>query len=165
MDTNKLFKAIQIIVQEEVKKEISSIKEEIRKEVLAEVKKTQPVKQQSSLKSLVEESADPFDLANKILSRDRESQPEQKTYTKNSMLNQVLNETAMAGIRPNYSMDDGGWGTLTPEMVGYGDPQMGYQPTNQYAAPSAPISTGNDILDKAIARSAKVLAASKDKNR
>jgi hypothetical protein len=165
MDTNKLFKAIQIIVQEEVKKEISLIKEEIRKEVLAEVKKTQPVKQQSSLKSLVEESADPFDLANKILSRDRESQPEQKTYTKNSMLNQVLNETAMAGIRPNYSMDDGGWGTLTPEMVGYGDPQMGYQPTNQYAAPSAPISTGNDILDKAIARSAKVLAASKDKNR
>jgi hypothetical protein len=165
MDTNKLFKAIQIIVQEEVKKEISLIKEEIRKEVLAEVKRTQPVKQQSSLKSLVEESADPFDLANKILSRDRESQPEQKTYTKNSMLNQVLNETAMAGIRPNYSMDDGGWGTLTPEMVGYGDPQMGYQPTNQYAAPSAPISTGNDILDKAIARSAKVLAASKDKNR
>ena len=165
MDTNKLFKAIQIIVQEEVKKEISLIKEEIRKEVLAEVKKTQPAKQQSSLKSLVEESADPFDLANKILSRDRESQPEQKTYTKNSMLNQVLNETAMAGIRPNYSMDDGGWGTLTPEMVGYGDPQMGYQPTNQYAAPSAPISTGNDILDKAIARSAKVLAASKDKNR
>jgi hypothetical protein len=165
MDTNKLFKAIQIIVQEEVKKEISLIKEEIRKEVLAEVKRTQPVKQQSSLKSLVEESADPFDLANKILSKDRESQPEQKTYTKNSMLNQVLNETAMAGIRPNYSMDDGGWGTLTPEMIGYGDPQMGYQPTNQYAAPSAPISTGNDILDKAIARSAKVLAASKDKNR
>ena len=33
MDTNKLFKAIQIIVQEEVKKEISLIKEEIRKEV------------------------------------------------------------------------------------------------------------------------------------
>jgi hypothetical protein len=165
MDTNKLFKAIQIIVQEEVKKEISLIKEEIRKEVLAEVKRTQPVKQQSSLKSLVEESADPFDLANKILSKDRESQPEQKTYTKNSMLNQVLNETAMAGIRPNYSMDDGGWGTLTPEMIGYGDPQMGYQPNNQYAAPSAPISTGNDILDKAIARSAKVLAASKDKNR
>jgi hypothetical protein len=165
MDTNKLFKAIQIIVQEEVKKEISLIKEEIRKEVLAEVKKSQPVKQQSSLKSLVEESADPFDLANKILSRDRESQPEQKTYVKNPMLNQVLNETAMAGIRPNYSMDDGGWGTLTPEMVGYGDPQMGYQPTNQYASPSVPMSTGNDILDKAIARSAKVLAASKDKNR
>ena len=52
---------------------------------------------------------------------------------------------------------------MTPDMIGYGNPQMGMQP--QYANPSAPISTGNDILDKAIARSAKVLAASKDKNR
>jgi hypothetical protein len=162
MDTNKLFKAIQIIVQEEVKKEISLIKEEIRKEVLAEVKKSQPIKQQSSLKSLVEESADPFDLANKILSRDRESQPEQRTYTKNSMLNQVLNETAMTGVRPNFSQDNGEWGTITPEMIGYGNPQMGFLP--QYDSSPA-ISTGNDILDKAIARSAKVLAASKDKNR
>jgi hypothetical protein len=156
MDTNKLFKAIQIIVQEEVKKEISLIKEEIRKEVLAEVKQSQPVKQQSSLKSLVEESADPFDLANKILNRDRED----KQYSSNPLLNQVLNETA---VRPNFSRTDGEYGTITPEMIGYGNPQMGMQP--QYANPSAPISTGNDILDKAIARSAKVLAASKDKNR
>jgi len=156
MDTNKLFKAIQIIVQEEVKKEISLIKEEIRKEVLSEVKQSQPVKQQSSLKSLVEESADPFDLANKILNRDRED----KQYSSNPLLNQVLNETA---IRPNFSRTDGEYGTITPEMIGYGNPQMGIQP--QYANPSAPISTGNDILDKAIARSAKVLAASKDKNR
>jgi hypothetical protein len=156
MDTNKLFKAIQIIVQEEVKKEISLIKEEIRKEVLSEVKQSQPVKQQSSLKSLVEESADPFDLANKILSRDRED----KQYSSNPLLNQVLNETS---IRPNFSRTDGEYGTMTPDMIGYGNPQMGMQP--QYANPSAPISTGNDILDKAIARSAKVLAASKDKNR
>lgn len=159
MDTNKLFKAIQIIVQEEIKKEISLIKEEIRKEVLAEVKKSQPAKpQQSSLKSLVEESTDPFDLANKILSRDRE----EKQYTKNPMLNQVLNETAMAGVRPNFSQDNGDWGTITPDMIGYGNPQMGFQPQFDN---SPAISTGNDILDKAIARSAKVLAASKDKNR
>jgi hypothetical protein len=143
MDTNKLFKAIQIIVQEEVKKEISLIKEEIRKEVLAEVKRIQPVKQQSSLKSLVEESADPFDLANKILSRDRED----KQYSS----------------KPNFSRTDGEYGTITPDMIGYGNPQIGMQ--QQYVNTSAPISTGNDILDKAIARSAKVLAASKDKNR
>ena len=156
MDTNKLFNAIQIIVQEEVKKEISLIKEQIRKEVLAEVKQSQPVKQQSSLKSLVEESADPFDLANKILSRDRED----KQYSSNPLLNQVLNETM---VRPNFSRTDGEYGTITPDLIGYGNPQMGMQ--TQYANPSAPISTGNDILDKAIARSAKVLAASKDKNR
>lgn len=159
MDTNKLFKAIQIIVQEEVKKQVLTIKEEVRKEVLAEIKKNQPTKpQQTSLKSLVEESADPFDLANKILSRDRE----EKQYTKNPMLNQVLNETAMSGVRPNFSQDNGEWGTLTPEMIGYSNPQMGFQPQFDN---SPAISTGNDILDKAIARSAKVLAASKDKNR
>jgi hypothetical protein len=158
MDTNKLFKAIQIIVQEEVKKEISLIKEEIRKEVLAEVKKQQPTLKSSTptLKNLVEESADPFDLANKILSRDRED----KQYSSNPLLNQVLNETS---IRPNFSRTDGEYGTITPEMIGYGNPQMGMQA--QYSMQSAPISTGNDILDKAIARSAKVLAASKDKNR
>ena len=158
MDTNKLFKAIQIIVQEEVKKEISLIKEEIRKEVLAEVKKSQPALKSttSSLKNLVEESTDPFDLADKILNRDRE----EKTLSRNPLLNQVLNETM---VRPNFSRTDGDYGTLTPEMIGYGNPQMGMQP--QYSNPSAPISTGNDILDKAIARSAKVLAASKDKNR
>jgi hypothetical protein len=158
MDTNKLFKAIQIIVQEEVKKEISLIKEEIRKEVLAEVKKSQPSTKttNSSLMNLVEESADPFDLADKILNRDRE----EKTLSRNPLLNQVLNETM---VRPNFSRTDGDYGTMTPEMIGYGNPQMGMQ--SQYANPSAPISTGNDILDKAIARSAKVLAASKDKNR
>jgi len=158
MDTNKLFKAIQIIVQEEVKKEISLIKEEIRKEVLVEVKKSQPSLKSttSSLKNLVEESTDPFDLAEKILNRDRE----EKTLSKNPLLNQVLNETM---VRPNFSRTDGDYGTITPEMIGYGNPQMGIQ--TQYANPSAPISTGNDILDKAIARSAKVLAASKDKNR
>jgi len=157
MDTNKLFKAIQIIVQEEVKKEISLIKEEIRKEVLAEVKKSQSTKpHQSSLKSLVEESTDPFDLADKLLNRDRE----EKTLSRNPLLNQVLNETM---VRPNFSRTDGEYGTMTPEMIGYGNPQMGMQ--QQYSNPSAPISTGNDILDKAIARSAKVLAASKDKNR
>ena len=108
MDTNKLFKAIQIIVQEEVKKEISLIKEEIRKEVLAEVKKSQPSLKSttSSLKNLVEESADPFDLADKILNRDRE----EKTLSRNPLLNQVLNETM---VRPNFSRTDGEYGTLT----------------------------------------------------
>jgi hypothetical protein len=158
MDTNKLFKAIQIIVQEEVKKEISLIKEEVRKEVLAEVKKSQPAVKSTtpSLKNLVEESTDPFDLADKILNRDRE----EKTLSRNPLLNQVLNETM---VRPNFSRTDGDYGTITPEMIGYGNPQIGMQ--TQYSTPSAPISTGNDILDKAIARSAKVLAASKDKNR
>jgi hypothetical protein len=158
MDTEKLFKAIQIVVKEEVKKQLSTIKEEVRKELLSEIKGNITTKQKSSTKSLkdiVEESSDPFELANKILANDR---VEQKQYSKNPMINNILNETA---IRPNFSRTDGEYGTITPEMVGYGNPKTGFQSPSTKELPS----TGNDLIDAAIARSAKVLAASKNKQR
>jgi len=149
MDTNKLFKAIQIVVKEEVKKQTSIIKEEVRKEILAELKKS------NVQKPIIEKKVDnPFDRALSMLEEDREV--EQKQYSKNPTLNQILNETA---VRPNFSRTDGEWGTISPEMIGYGDMGMGGQTSK-----SMPV-TGNDLIDKAIARSAKVLAASKDKNR
>lgn len=150
MDTNKLFKAIQLVVKEEVKKQTAEIKEQVRKEILAEIKK-------ANIKpTVVEKKIDnPFDRALAMLEEDR--QVEERQYTKNPTLNQILNETA---VRPNFSRTDGEWGSITPDMIGYGDARMGFQ--NQ----STPMpSTGNDLIDKAIARSAKVLAASKDKNR
>jgi len=146
MDTDKLFKAIQIVVKEEVKKQLSTIKEQIRKEVLAEIKASKPQKS-TSLKNVIDESADPFELANKILSADRE----QKQYSKNPLLNEVLNDTA---VRPNFSRDDGSWGTITPDMIGYGKAGIS-------SAASTIESTGNDILDKAMAKSAAVLKASR----
>lgn len=151
MDTNKLFKAIQIIVKEEVKKETALIKEQVRKEILAEIRKT-PIQ-----KPLTEKKQDPFERALSMLDDDRHEE-EGRVYTKNPMLNQILNETS---IRPNFSRTDGEYGTITPEMIGYGNAQMGYQGGFEESVPS----TGNDILDKAIARSAAVLKASKDKNR
>ncbi len=151
MDTNKLFKAIQIVVKEEVKKQTSIIKEEVRKEILAELKKS------NVQKPIIEKKIDnPFDKALAMLEEDREV--EQKQYSKNPTLNQILNETA---VRPNFSRTDGEWGTISPEMIGYGDLGMGAQPSRTQSMPV----TGNDLIDKAIARSAKVLAASKDKNR
>lgn len=148
MDTEKLFKAIQIVVKEEVKAQISSIKEEIRKQVLAEVKTalTKTSQKSTNLKSVVNESEDAFELANRILSTNRK---EPKQYSKNPLLNTILNETT---VRPNFSKDDGSWGTITatPDMLGI----TGKQET---------IETGNDILDKAIARSAAVLRASREK--
>jgi len=151
MNTDKLFKAIQIVVKEEVKKQIIIIKEEVRKEILAELKKSN-VKQPISEKKV----DNPFDRALALLEEDREV--EQKKYSRNPILNKILNETA---IRPNFSRTDGEYGTITPEMIGYGDPKLGFKnQTNQ----SMPV-TGNDILDKAIARSAAVLKASKNKNR
>jgi hypothetical protein len=149
MDTEKLFKAIQIVVKEEVKKQLSLIKEEIRKEIISEIKKTTPKK---SLKSMVSGDEDAFQLAERILAQDRDG----KQYSKNPMINQLLNETA---IRPGFSRTDGDWGTITPEMVGYGDVRAGYQSQTAQSLPS----TGNDLIDKAIARSAAVLKASKEK--
>jgi hypothetical protein len=149
MDTNKLFKAIQIIVKEEVKKETAAIKEQVRKEILAEMKKTTP-----QPKQMVQKTQDPFERALSML--DEERHTEEKVYTQNPVLNQILNETS---IRANFSRTDGEWGTITPDMIGYGNPQMGMQ------SPMDSVSTGNELIDKAIARSAKVLAASKDKNR
>lgn len=151
MDTNKLFKAIQIVVKEEVKKQTSLIKEQVRKEILAELKK-------SNAKPTISERKieNPFDKALAVLEEDREI--EQKQYSRNPALNQILNETA---IRPNFSRTDGEWGTLSPEMIGYGEMGMSSQPNRGQSMPV----TGNDLIDKAIARSAKVLAASKDKNR
>jgi len=161
MNTEKLFKAIQIVVKEEVKKQLIAIKEEVRKEILSEIKTkstgahTVTRSQTKSLKDIVEESADPFELANKILANDR---GEKKQYSKNAMVNSILNETV---IRPNFSKTDGEYGTITPDMIGYANPQVGYQSTVSNELPS----TGNNLIDAAIARSAKVLAASKDKNR
>jgi hypothetical protein len=146
MDTDKLFKAIQIVVKEEVKKQLSTIKEQIRKEVLAEIKVSKPQKT-NSLANAVEKSVDAFDLANKILSADRE----QKQYSKNPMLNQILQETS---VRPSFSKDDGSWGTINASNM------MEY---NSISSSPNVESTGNDILDRAIAKSAAVLKASKEK--
>ena len=155
MDTEKLFKAIQIVVKEEVKKQLATITEDVKKEILKEIKQSSitnsKIKKTKSLKDVVGEASDPFELANKILSADRE----QTQFSKNPMINNILNETM---VRPNFSKTDGEYGTITPDMIGYGNPSKGYQ------QPSMP-TTGNDLIDSAIARSAKVLAASKDKRR
>lgn len=150
MDTNKLFKAIQIIVKEEVKTQTSLIKEEVRREILAELKKS---KVQTPI--IEKKVNNPFDNALAILEEDRKI--EEKQYSKNPTLNQILNETSM---RPNFSRTDGEWGTISPEMVGYGNMGM-----VQQTSPQSLPSTGNDLIDRAIARSAAVLKASKDKNR
>ena len=149
MDTEKLFKAIQIVVKEEVKRQVEGLKEQVRKEVLAEIRQTSPTTKTRSLKSVVSESSDPFKLAQQILSADRQKK-EERQFTKNPAINQILNETV---VKPNFSKDDGSWGTL-PTAVGLGNTPMG--------SASAP-KTGIDSIDKAIARSAAVLAASKAK--
>jgi hypothetical protein len=86
MDTNKLLKAIQILVEEEVKKQLPAIKASVRKEIMAEMKISKNVQKS------------PLSMAKAILEDDAtitESKPKvKKRYSSNPLLNDVLNETA-----------------------------------------------------------------------
>ena len=75
------------------------------------------------------DTQDPFSLKNVVLEEDRkESQSviEKQTYTKNPMLNQVLNETLQSGVKDSidktvtfgtHNVTFGGGGTLNVEKV------------------------------------------------
>ena len=82
MDTKKLIKAIQLIIKEEVKKEVAKREKVIRESILKEVKQSQP--------KVVEK--DPLDVDHIF-----ETKQDSKSFTKNSMLNDMLNETAQGG--------------------------------------------------------------------
>jgi len=82
MDTKKLIKAIQLIIKEEVKKEVAKKEKALRKSILKELKESQP--------QVVER--DPLDVEHIF-----EQKQEPKSFTKNSMLNDMLNETAQGG--------------------------------------------------------------------
>lgn len=82
MDTNKLVKAIQLIVKEEVKKEMAKREKVIRESIIKEMKQSQP--------KVVER--DPLDVDHIF-----ETKQNSKSFTKNDMLNDMLNETAQGG--------------------------------------------------------------------
>ena len=83
MDTKKLIKAIQLIIKEEVKKEVAKREKVIRESILKEMKQSQP--------KVVEK--DPLDVDHIF----ETSQQTKQSFTGNSMLNDMLNETAQGG--------------------------------------------------------------------
>lgn len=83
MDTKKLIKAIQLIIKEEVKKEVAKKEKALRKSILKELKESQP--------QVVER--DPLDVEHIFETKQQTKQ----TFTGNSMLNDMLNETAHGG--------------------------------------------------------------------
>ncbi len=150
MDTDKLLKAIQILIKEELKEQLPAlIKETVKaemKKMLAEGK--QPAKPKSNGLS----------MAKAILGDDETitKQPvKEGTYSKNPMINQILNETRQA------VSNDGGFRTMSfgqadmgsivgrtalAEKMGYGDLARGPQPTG------LGVQTGVAELDKAFNR-------------
>ena len=163
MNTDKLLKAIQILIKEELKQQLPAlIKEGVTREikrVLAEGNtKPQPKKESSGIS-----------MAKAILGEDNISQPKQKvenvSYTKNPVLNDILNETRMAAMNGgdsefrtmNFGQGDMGsilGRTALAEKMGYGDMVGGANvPTTTLSgAPINPNNEGVQTVAKAMNR-------------
>lgn len=152
MDTDKLLKAIQILVEAEVKKQLPKIIAELKngnekKAIVERVIQTRKTKQSPSMAKAI--------LGN---SHAKPKQSEVVQYTKNSMINDILNETrnstsyngapAETGFEEyptmRNSIPNPDANVLRSQMaakMGYGDMASGLG-----------VKTGNDALDKALNR-------------
>jgi len=154
MNTDKLLKAIQILIKEELKEQLPAL---IKETVKAEMKKliaegTQPAKPKSTglsmAKAMMEDETLVESIESKVVTN--------KQFSKNPMINQILNETAMAPVT-----GDGGFRTMNfgqgdmssivgrtaiAEKMGYGDLAKGPSPTG------LGVQTGVPELDKALNR-------------
>ena len=154
MDTDKLLKAIQILIKEELKEQLPAlIKETVRAEVkklIAETK--QPAKPKntglSMAKAMMEDELIEESISTKVVT--------QKQFSKNPIINQILNET-----RGGIPQGDGGFRTMNfgqgdmgsiagrtaiADKMGYGDLAKGPSPTG------LGVNTGVAELDKALNR-------------
>jgi hypothetical protein len=147
MNTDKLLKAIQILVQEEVKQQLPAL---IKEGVKAEMKKLM------AEGKVVKSKSEGLSMAKAILGDDEPKvETKKETYSKNPMINQILNETRAAvgndgGFR-TMSFGQGDMGSIVgrtaiAEKMGYGDFTRGPQSTG------LGVQTGNESLDKALNR-------------
>ncbi len=146
MNTDKLLQAIQILVKEELKQQLPTlIKEAVRsemKKILAEQKQPKNTGLSMAKAILGEETT-------------KVAQPKPKEFSKNPMINQILNETRTAvstdaGFRTmSFGQSDMGsivGRTAIAEKMGYGEFAGGGQRTG------LGVQTGNESLDKALNR-------------
>jgi hypothetical protein len=154
MDTDKLLKAIQILIKEELKEQLPAlIKESVKaemKKMLAEGKQSAKPKTTglSMAKAMLDDELIEESVSTKVVPT--------KQYSKNPMINQILNET-----RGGIPQGDGGFRTMNfgqgdmgsivgktaiAEKMGYGDLAKGPSPTG------LGVNTGVAELDKAFNR-------------
>ena len=154
MDTDKLLKAIQILIKEELKEQLPAlIKESVQKEVkrlLSEGKQLTPKKESTGISMAKAILGD-----EPIVESVKQTIP-QKQLSKNPMINQILNETkggipqGDGGFRTmNFGQADMGsiaGRTAVADKMGYGDLAKGPQPSG------LGVQTGVAELDKAFNR-------------
>jgi len=127
MDTKKLIKAIQLIIKEEVKKEVAKKEKALRKSIMNEIKQSQP--------KVVEK--DPLDVEHIF-----ETKQESKSFTKNSMLNDMLNETAQGGEWRSINSNGVGGGMFNSSQAqSFGSMMGGQQSQVLQTAEGGQVST------------------------
>lgn len=146
MNTDKLIQAIQILIKEEIKQQLPTLIKEV---VRSEMKKVLAEQKQPKSTGLSMAKAILGDEPTKIV------ETKQKEFSKNPMINQILNETRAA------STNDGGFRTMSfgqgdmgsivgrtaiAEKMGYGEFAGGGQKSG------LGVQTGNESLDKALNR-------------
>ena len=154
MDMDKLLEAIQILIKEELKEQLPAL---IKEGVKAEMKKML-----SETKVAPKQVSKSISMAKAILGDDtiKESIEQkvvpQKQFSKNPMINQILNETkggipqGDGGFRTmNFGQGDMGsiaGRTAVADKMGYGEMARGPQPTG------LGVNTGVAEIDKALNR-------------
>ena len=154
MDMGKLLEAIQILIKEELKEQLPAL---IKEGVKAEMKKML-----SETKIAPKPVSKSISMAKAILGEDTitesvvQKEVPAKQYSKNPIINQILNET-----RGGIPQGDGGFRTMNfgqgdmgsivgrtaiAEKMGYGDVAKGPQPTG------LGVNTGVAEIDKALNR-------------
>ena len=154
MDMDKLLEAIQILIKEELKEQLPAlIKEGVKaemKKMLSETKVApKPVSKSISMaKAILGDDTIKESVAEKVVP--------QKQFSKNPMINQILNETrggipqGDGGFRTmNFGQGDMGsiaGGSALAEKMGYGEMAKGPSPTG------LGVNTGVAEIDKALNR-------------
>ena len=146
MDTKKLIKAIQLIIKEEVKIEVAKKEKSLRKSIMNEIKKSQPV--------IVEK--DPLDIEHVFESSENNT----KKFSGKSTLSDMLNETAQSGEWRNINSNGVGNGVFQSSQAQSFGGGMGQQPHILQNADGRAVST--DQLQQTDAGKAVVSALTRD---
>lgn len=156
MNTDKLVKAIQIIVEEEVTRRVPKlVKEGVKREMAKLLKENKQLRETFKSKQEVQTPS----MAQAIFEDELPTQQSQKQLSKNPVLNEVLSQTV--GFNSS-NIQGGGVDALRSQMaaqMGYGDMTQGAQPNG------IGIDTGNEVVNKALNRDYSQLMKAMDKKK
>lgn len=156
MNTDKLVKAIQIIVEEEVSRRVPKlVKEGVKKEMAKLLKENKQIREALKPRQQPQAQKTFMDIDEPIIEN---TVHEQKNLSKNPVLNEVLNQT----VGFNSSTAQGGIESMRAQMasqMGYGEMSAGPNPNG------IGVDTGNEVVNKALNRDYSQLMKAMDKKK